>query len=176
MQTLILVDRDDNFLGYASREECHRGDGKLHRAIAVVLFNERGEFLLQKRKSFLWDGYWDITGATHPLHLSERDETYEEAAQRFLQSEWNIVIPVQRIFSFFYFERFKKYCEHELCALLMGECSSSVQFNPEYAYDMRWCTIEQCQSEIKQSPSSFTPWAKIALEKLAKYGLRLMMS
>ena len=167
MQTLILVDRNDNFLGYASREECHRGGGILHRAIAVILFNERGELLLQKRKSFLWDGYWDITGATHPLHLPDHDETYEESTLRCIKEEWNVNVPVKKLFSFYYFERFGENCEHELCALLLGECQSSIQYNPEYAYDMRCCTLEQCLSDIKQNPSQFTPWAKIALAKLS---------
>ena len=108
-QTLILVDEFDNFLGYAPKSECHLGEGRLHRAIAVLLFNSRREILLQKRKSKLWDGFWDITGATHVLHHSSvsHNESYEEAARRCLGSEWNIAVSsLDRIFGFTYFERF----------------------------------------------------------------------
>ena len=166
MQTLILVDTEDTVVGYAPRTECHLGNGKLHRAIAVALFNERQEILLQKRKSFLWDGFWDIAGATHPLHLPDRDETYGEAAQRFLRAEWNAAVSVRTILSFTYFERFQEYCENEVCALLVGTCTSNIQSNPDFAYDMRWVPLEKCLADLKQHPLSFTPWAKIVLEKL----------
>jgi len=167
-QELILVDDHDNVLGYAPREECHSGEGKRHRAIAVILYNSKGELLLQQRKALLWDNCWDTAGATHPLHLSDRDETYEEAANRFLRREWNIETHVKLISSFVYYEPLDKFCENEFCALFVGELNAAVRFNPEYAYGFRWCMLRQCQSEISIDPFSFTPWAKIALQILEK--------
>ena len=48
-ERLILVDPDDNETGFLSKAECHDGDGVLHRAFSVFLFNSNGELLLQQR-------------------------------------------------------------------------------------------------------------------------------
>ena len=175
-QMLILVDQSDTVVGYAPRGECHAGDGKLHRALALLLFNSQGNILLQRRRSLLWDGCWDITGATHPLHYTQYDESYEDASQRCLQSEWNIVSPVERVLSFVYFARLKECCEHEYCVLLAGQYDGPARFNPAYAYDMRWVSLATCQREIRQNPSAYTPWARIALEQLRAHPFsRLLM-
>ena len=78
-QQLLLVDEKDEFLGqYAPRSACHTGKGLHHRAFAVCLFNKSGQILLQKRKHKLWDNFWDVTAISHPLHLLDRDESYQE--------------------------------------------------------------------------------------------------
>src|SRR6266545_1446555 len=99
-QILILVDDHGNATGYAPRAVCHDGDGERHAAVAVVLFNAAGDVLLQRRRSSLWDGFWDITGATHPLHLAAGDESFEEAARRCLRAEWHVPPALRRVFDF----------------------------------------------------------------------------
>ena len=48
-EELILVDADDNEIGYDSKGRCHDGDGVLHRAFSLFVFNDQGELLLQQR-------------------------------------------------------------------------------------------------------------------------------
>ena len=48
-ELLILVDEKDNVLGYESKKECHEGQGLLHRAFSIFIFNDKNELLLQKR-------------------------------------------------------------------------------------------------------------------------------
>ena len=50
-EELILVDASDNELGFLGKEECHDGDGILHRAFSLFVFNTHGELLLQKRSA-----------------------------------------------------------------------------------------------------------------------------
>ena len=69
-QIILAVDDSGNFLEYIPKELGHTGEGKRHLAIAVLLFNSKGQVLLQKRKHKIFDNIWDITGATHPLHKS----------------------------------------------------------------------------------------------------------
>ena len=59
-ELLILVDQDDNHTGNLSKADCHNGDGVLHRAFSVFLFNRQGELLLQQRSDTkrLWPMYW----------------------------------------------------------------------------------------------------------------------
>jgi isopentenyl-diphosphate delta-isomerase len=47
--TLILVDEQDNEVGSCEKADCHVGQGKLHRAFSVFLFNPDGKILLQQR-------------------------------------------------------------------------------------------------------------------------------
>ncbi len=54
-QTLIVVDDEDHIVRYASRSDCHSGDGLLHRGVAILLHNSQAEVLLQKRKHDLFD-------------------------------------------------------------------------------------------------------------------------
>lgn len=167
-QTLIRVDGKDAVLGYAPRSSCHLGDGLLHRAVLLLVHNSQGKLLLQKRKASLWDGYWDLSGATHPLHSSRGDESYAEAAQRVLAVEWGIRAPVKPAFLFVYFAKFGSHCENELCELLLCTYDGVVAPNPEHAHSMRWATFEECQRELQKDASAYTPWAKVALEALAK--------
>ena len=74
-ELLILVDADDQETGGLNKSACHDGEGILHRAFSVFLFNAQGELLLQQRaagkrlsrhtphlynlawaKTFFWDG------------------------------------------------------------------------------------------------------------------------
>ena len=67
-EQLILVDSDDNEIGYSSKSDCHKGLGILHRAFSVFLFDSSGELLLQKRsaKKELWGQYWSNSCCSHP--------------------------------------------------------------------------------------------------------------
>jgi len=46
---LILVDEADRRLGHLSKDLCHEGRGVLHRAFSLLIFNGRGELLVQQR-------------------------------------------------------------------------------------------------------------------------------
>ena len=56
MSDLILVDGGDAPKGYAEKVLCHSGDGRLHRAFTVLLFDDDGRLLLTRRSStkMLW--------------------------------------------------------------------------------------------------------------------------
>ena len=47
-ESLILVDDQDREIGFCSKEDCHRGEGLLHRAFSVFLFDDTGRLLLQQ--------------------------------------------------------------------------------------------------------------------------------
>lgn len=164
---MILVDDEDNFLGYAPRTECHTGKGKRHRAFVLMLYNKDKKILLQHRKHKLFDKLWDLTGASHPLHLDGNDESYLESAARCLKTEWKIEnIKLKVLGAFNYFSQYDERCENEHCALIIGEYDDKVKINPEVAYDFRWVSLKQLLSEIKKNPEEFTPWLKDAVKIL----------
>ena len=79
-EELILVDPDDNETGYLSKAECHDGQGILHRAFSLFLFNADGELLLQQRGATkrLWPEFWSNSICSHP----RRGESMQVATRR----------------------------------------------------------------------------------------------
>ena len=45
-ENCIIVDEDDNITGQDSKINCHLGDGKLHRAFSVLIFNSNDKLLI----------------------------------------------------------------------------------------------------------------------------------
>ena len=47
---LIVVDSEDRPLGLETKWRCHDPHGILHRAFALMVFNEKGELLVSERE------------------------------------------------------------------------------------------------------------------------------
>lgn len=167
--TVILVDEKDNFLGYEKKEVCHTGGGKRHRAITIFLFNKEGKILLQRRKHKRWDNVWDTAGATDVRHLEHGDESYEDSGERCMKTEWNISVPLRRLFGFNYFEKYGTMCENEYCMILIGEAPDNINYNPDVAYGQRWIGVKELAEEIGKNPDEYTPWAIIAVKEFLKH-------
>ncbi len=171
-QTLILVDNNDKILGYAPRSICHTGKGKRHRAFVIALYNTKGEILLQRRKHALFTNLWDLTGASHPLRLRARNESYNEAAARCVRDEFGIGgISFRKIGSFNYFAPQGNKCENEHCALIVGKYDGKVRANPKVAYGYRWASFTGTLAEIRKRPDSFVMWARLGARILRNHRL-----
>lgn len=159
-QILIVVDDDDNFLGYEKRKPCHAGKGIHHRAFVVLLENKKGEVLLQKRKHKLWDNYWDTSAISHPLHLENGDESYEEAGNRTLKSEMGIPsLALKNIGGFNYFVAHGENCENEYCAILLGEYNGKVTPDEAAVYEYKWVPKQNFINDCLNENPEYTPWA-----------------
>ena len=78
-ENCILVDKEDNIIGKDSKVKCHLGEGKLHRAFSVLLFNNSGDLLIQKRarEKITFPSIWANSCCSHPLHIeTELDGIY----------------------------------------------------------------------------------------------------
>src|SRR3989344_4206390 len=160
-QTLILVDKRDEALGYESREKCHTGRGKRHRAFVTVLLDDKNRILLQRRKHRLFDGLWDLTAISHPLHINGRDETYQQASDRALKKEMGIgYVTIRKVGAFNYFAKDGINCENEYCSILTGEYSGRFKPNSREVYEAKWVRYEDFIEDIAKNPLKFTPWAR----------------
>lgn len=86
-EIFIIVNKDDNIVDYKPRSITHK-EGVLHRTVGVMVFNDKGEILLQKRSQHVdtYPGSYTISATGHV----SKGETYEEAAQRELLEEIGI--------------------------------------------------------------------------------------
>jgi isopentenyl-diphosphate delta-isomerase len=99
MEHVVLVNEYDQPIGTMEKMEVHQR-GLLHRAFSVLLFNSRGELLLQKRarSKYHSGGLWTNTCCSHPFP----GEEVTQGARRKLVQEMGIVAKPQPAFSFIY--------------------------------------------------------------------------
>lgn len=172
LQQVILVDRNDNFLGkYAPRHKAHIRKGLHHRAFVCFVLNQKREILLHRRKHWLWDGLWDLTAVSHPLHIRGNDESYQEAASRALKKEMGIEeMEVKKIGGFNYYAKHEKDegCENEYCAVLFGRYDGPVRPDEEDVYEYKWMDFKEFIKDIKKQPQIYTPWATLTVDTLEK--------
>ena len=155
---LILVDEADHEVGHLSKALCHEGRGILHRAFSLLVFNAKGELLLQQRAASkrLWPLYWSNSCCSHP----RRAETMEAAVERRLYEELGLSCPLQFLFKFKYQAQFDaNAAEHELCSVFIARCTEHVRINKDEILAWRWISPEALQDEMSgRGAEKFTPW------------------
>ena len=163
---LILVDANDNELGSNTKEACHDGDGVLHRAFSLFVFNDRGELLLQQRskEKRLWPLFWSNSCCSHP----RLGETMDEATQRRVHQELGVSSNnLKYLYKFHYQAKYGDLgSEHELCSVYIGSTTDEVAANINEVSDWRFISASQLQKEVNKSPESFTPWFKMEWQQL----------
>ena len=164
-EELILVDEDDQELGFLSKAACHDGGGRLHRAFSVFLFNANGELLLQQRADSkrLWPGYWSNTCCSHP----RRGESMAVATRRRLRDELNVETSLEFIYKFSYRADFGSAgAENELCHVYLGLIGDTVKPNEHEISAIRFVSADALARGFEQSPENYTPWFKMEWETL----------
>ena len=161
---IIIVDENDNQLGLKDKLKCHLGQGILHRAFSVFIFNSKRELLLQKRskRKMLWPFYWTNTCCSHP----RENEGYEAAARRRLKEEMGFSCPLKLLGKFQYRANYKNIgSENELCSVLVGKYNGKISVNPREVAEFKWVNFEQLKKDVAENKDKYTPWFKMELEK-----------
>ncbi len=170
---MILVDEDDQEVGFLDKNSCHNGAGKLHRAFSLFVFNDAGEVLLQQRSAEkrLWPMYWSNSCCSHP----RRGEETHAAATRRLHEELSQAAELDFIYKFEYHARFGDLgSEHELCWVYTGQTADAPVVNLEEVEEIRWIDPDALDAQMLASPETFTPWFKLEWHTLRqKYPDRL---
>ena len=162
---LVLVDSNDKELGTLDKVSCHAGQGVLHRAISVFLFNVEGQVLLQQRHptKALWGGRWSNACCSHPrLHESASD-----AASRRVSEELGLTVDLRFCFKFEYQANWDDtHAEHELCSVFIGKTTQDPMVNDLEIQDWRWIDWDQLSEWVAEDCSKLTPWLKIEWRRL----------
>jgi isopentenyl-diphosphate Delta-isomerase len=166
-EKLILVDTGDNILGYENKNSCHDGDGILHRAFSIFIFNSKNELLIQRRSpdKRLWGGYWSNTCCSHP----RQGELYEESTVRRLKEEIGLDTPMVYLYKFRYQAAFgDEGSENELCSVYIGKTDRTPQINITEIEDWKYISREDLNKAVRRNPEEFTPWFKMEWDRLQK--------
>lgn len=164
-ELLLLVDENDQVVGHASKGSCHDGDGVLHRAFSLFVFNAQGELLLQQR-SFdkrLWGGFWSNSCCSHP----RVGEQMDEAVERRLREELGIGADLSFLYKFQYQADFGDLgAENELCWVFVGRSDDPVCVNESEIAAWRFISVAELEREMDAAPETFTPWFKMEWSRL----------
>jgi len=162
---VVLVNPQDQPISIEAKSTAHQGQGQLHRAISVYLFNSKRELLIQKRSQHkpLWPLTWANTCCSHP----QPGEDYRAAAERRLQQEFGIQAKLKFHHQFIYQAKYKNIgSEHELDFVFTGISDAQPQPNSQEISDWQYLSLPNLKKAIQNTPDKYTPWFKLILKKL----------
>jgi isopentenyl-diphosphate delta-isomerase len=166
-EMLILVDAADNEVGHMSKRLCHDGGGTLHRAFSLLIFNGRGELLLQQRAASkrLWPHYWSNSCCSHP----RRSESIASATQRRLREELGLNCALSFLYKFQYQVQYDaRGAENELCSVFIGRSDLAPTIDQREISAWRWVGSEALTRELAEDRDgvTFTPWFRLEWERV----------
>jgi isopentenyl-diphosphate delta-isomerase len=157
---LVLVDERDRVLGFREKDACHDGGGVLHRAFSVLIFDDRGRILLQRRsrRKRLWPLRWSNSCCSHP----RKGETVATAARRRLREELGMVARLKIAGRVRYRFRYgRRGAENELTAVLLGRSRGAVAPDPDEVADWKWVDATELERDLARHPRRYTPWFRL---------------
>ncbi|MEO7990495.1 MAG: isopentenyl-diphosphate Delta-isomerase [Chryseolinea sp.] len=161
MEHVILVDEFDNAIGTMEKLEAHQ-KGILHRAFSVLLFNSKGEILLQKRAigKYHSGGLWTNTCCSHPLP----GESMEEATRRKLIQEMGIDLKPEFAYKFIYKTNLDdNLIEHEYDHVFIGTHDGDPIINDEEVEDWKFTDLSSLRIDVKENPEAYTYWFRLII-------------
>ena len=176
MEELVLcLDSDDNVIDSSSKFTTHHGEGILHRAFSVLIFDSEGRLLVQQRSSdkITFPAVWANSCCSHPLDIDgENDNPIEgvkEAARRKLDQELGIPRTITDDWKFNHIGRFEYKCrwdsdwvEHEIDHVLIVEADCEVDFNRNEIQSVDWLDndslIRMMERKGRWKSQLIAPW------------------
>ncbi len=148
-ETFDVVNERDEIIDSRPRSEVHRLQLR-HRAAHVLVFNSRGDLLLQERSlgKDCSPGLWDSSAAGH----IDRGESYDECAHRELREELGIDAPLERLFKL-------DACANtgwEFCWVYRCSAEGPFKFNREEIGRVEWFSPARLTRELAEQPQKFS--------------------
>jgi isopentenyl-diphosphate Delta-isomerase len=170
-ELLVVVDEQDNIVDYKSKAECHNGDGILHRAFSIFIFDDKMQLLIQKRsdQKRLWPLYWSNSCCSHP----RKDEVFNEATIRRTEEELGFTTPLTFLFKFQYSAKFgDEGSEREVCSVFAGKSNKDVTANPNEIAEWKYIDQSELEKDFEKNPDDYSPWFKMEWERIRKDHLK----
>lgn len=156
-ELFIVVDKNDRIIDYRTRFDCHHNKTLIHRAVGIVIFNKKGQILLQKRSQNkdLNPGFYTLSASGHV----DKGETYKQTAQRELSEELGIQIPIKRKRKFLA----EIPQETEMDCLFTAHYEGPFYPNKEEVDEVEFFDI----NELPKMVYKLTPFAALSLKQLS---------
>ena len=145
-----IVDENDQVIGQAPRSQCHGDPSLVHRVAHVLLFNSRGELLLQKRSlnKDIQPGRWDTSVGGH----LDPGEDYRTAALREMAEELGVG---GIALTFLYHSKIRNEIESENVATYLARFDGSINYAADEIDEVRFWTSVEIEGQL--GSGLFTP-------------------
>lgn len=174
-EAVIAVTEDDTVIGPMSKLEAHQGAGHYHRAFSVLLFNTKGEMLLQQRSSdkVTFPNVWANACCSHPLHSPEELELenamgVKRAAVRKLEQELGIDPAQVSTDDMVYMTKMRysarmnqEWIERELDHIIVMCADVEINPNPNEVANTLWVDHDKMEAmllEERAADQAIAPW------------------
>jgi len=167
MESVILVDKNDNELGLMEKMEAHE-KAVLHRAFSVFIFNSEGKLMLQQRALHKYHspGLWTNTVCSHP----RSGEKTSAAAHRRIVEEMGFDCDFEEAFSFIYkADVGQGLVEHEFDHVFIGKSEKQPKINPDEVASWKFVDLGWLEKDVEENPNDYTIWFKIALAEVISH-------
>lgn len=161
MDEVVLVNDQDEIIGTMEKMEAHQL-GLLHRAFSILIFNARGEMLIQKRAASKYHsaGLWTNACCSHP----KPGETMELAVNRRLLEELGIHCKLDFVYKFSYRAEFTSgLIENEIDYVYLGIFDGNPVLNPLEVEDFQFMALPDLKNDIQSHPDQYTEWFKLII-------------
>ena len=161
MDYVILVDENDAETGVMEKMEAHR-KGVLHRAFSVLIYNSKGELLIQQRSSNKYHSadLWTNTCCSHP----RPGESVQNAAERRLMEEMGIVAQLKFSYKFSYRAALENgLIENEVDYVFTGIFDGYPNYDRDEVKNWKFVSFDWLIKDVVKNGENYTTWFKLLL-------------
>ncbi len=164
---VVLVDKDGNAVGTASKASVHTKETPLHLAFSCYLFDSDGRVLLTRRAlaKRTWPGVWTNSFCGHPAP----GEDMQSAIRRHARLELGIDIAdvVEVLPTFRYSARDASgLLENEICPVFTARTVEAISANPAEVAEWVWVEPGSLVAAVAATPRVFSPWSVLQVREL----------
>ena len=159
MSELITeVDKQNKIIG-KGKPSSFFATNKIHRSSNLLLFDELGRLLLQKRSKnkILYPGMYSfsVSGAVN------LKETHKRTIIREMKEEIGIQINCRPLFTYRFFDVFDK----SFAILFIGHYQGKLTINKEEVDSVKWMTMNSIKKDLLERPLRYSPVFFYAMRK-----------
>lgn len=143
-ELLDLVDENDNVIGEVWKSEANRDPKLIHREVAILIFDDRNQVLLQQRslKKAHQPGFWTIAAAGHVT----KGMSPKETAHKELKEELGFDVDLKFAEKF----RYDLPTESRFMSLFLGKYSGQkIKIDPVEVSQVKWFTRDEFEDLIR---------------------------
>jgi len=142
-EMLEVVDKDGKVQGLAKRSDIHRDPSLIHRVVHVLVFDNKGRLLLQKRSmnKDVAPGKWDTSVGGHV----NPGEGILEAAKREMKEELGVT---DCALAYLYSYLFSNHVESELVSTFSCQYNGEFFFNEQEISEIGFWELESIRENL----------------------------
>lgn len=165
VERVITLDAQARPVGAADKLAAHRQPGIAHLAFSVLLLDQAGRLLLQRRAAskYHFAGYWSNSCCGHP----RPNETVTAAAARRTREELGVQVGGLQVKGAFWYEAVDSgsgLVEREYDIVLVGQLGDDPRPDAGEIQDVRWFPRDRFERGRRPPVGPLTPWFGQVLE------------